>query len=245
MIYHRYARANNNKLAICENILGSIGVDHWFVCSKHGLKNITSLLAFNYQRIPEKLTISKRTCEEASYEKHGKVVREEEDQPTSNKGRSESKHEPLLTDSWETDGWMELVFMDKDNLRFDWGSGLRLLEGNDWKKLPPAKSGTRAEPSMKMATPRFSWSPSRAWGWLSTSIKLKLKLKHNLKICFEKFDGEILWKGLPPYCPVMVMILVFDPDACMYLWSPIPKSKCKNNGKILTFWWKPKMFLRA
>ena len=109
MIYHRYARANNNKMTICENILGSIGVDHWFVCSTHGHKNITSLLAFN-TRIPEKLTISKRTCEEASYEKHGKVVREEEDQPASHKGRRESKHEPLLTDSWETDGWMELFF---------------------------------------------------------------------------------------------------------------------------------------
>ena len=27
--------------------------------------------------------------------------------------------------------------------------------------------------------------------------------------------------------------------------SPIPKSKCNKNGKILTFWWKPKMFLRV
>ena len=27
--------------------------------------------------------------------------------------------------------------------------------------------------------------------------------------------------------------------------SPIPKSKCQNIGKMLTFWWKPKMFLRA
>ena len=102
-------------------------------------------------------------------------------------------------------GW-NCFFMDKDNLRFDWGSGLRLLEGNDWKKLAPAKSGTRAEPSMKMATPRLSWSPSRAWEELLLEYNWSTTQKYILTgasrpQCRRKFyefdmrDSPTLWSS--------------------------------------------------
>ena len=46
----------------------------------------------------------------------------------------------------------------------------------------PAKSGTRAEPSMKMATPRLSWSPSRAW----EELLLEYNWSPTQKICFDQ-----------------------------------------------------------
>ena len=98
------------------------------------------------------LTI-RRTCKEASNKKHGIVVCEEDDHPASHKGEGESKQEPLFTNSWETNGWMKNVDLDLRRLRF-----MAVLR----KARPPAKSGTKAEPSMKIATLRFSWSPSKA-----------------------------------------------------------------------------------
>ena len=69
-------------------------------------------------------------------------------------------------------------------------------------------------------------------------------LKHVLRR-----GGDDIWSILSP----KLHLILFIPEKKTWvlgIWevgggSPIPKSKCNNIGKILTFWWKPKMFLRA
>ena len=121
--------------------------ESYVVCLKHLWFTLWRTIDFAEYR---------RTCEEASNEKHDKVVGKEKNEPAGHKGRRESNHEPLLTNSWETKRWMELFY------GWDFWNGMLRNSGI------PAKSGTKAEPSMKIATPRFSWSLSRAWGWFST-----------------------------------------------------------------------------
>ena len=72
--------------------------------------------------------VIRRTCEEPADEKHGKVVGKEEEQPAGHKGRGESEHEPLLTDSWETNRWMQFSLLVKT--RTDIIGFMRLLIGS-------------------------------------------------------------------------------------------------------------------